>query len=159
MKRILVPLALPFFASCMSLQEASDQASLRRIFSLPDDVQIVRYEGFPEHVGFGQREGLRLSARYQLTPEQMRLWVERAPANGWKALPMPTAVRERMAAFKFEELDDMQQGFYLCRTAGDNVLQETTTKQCTAVENQNDIIAGVVNTATGEMSGQVESFY
>lgn len=157
MKRVLLLLLLSGLSACTS-QDASDQAALRRLFSLPNDVQIVHYEGFPSQVGFGQREGLYLVAHYQLTPEQVSVWANDAPA-GWEPLPMPMEVQAQMDAFRFEALRDGQEGYYFCRTAGDNVLHAKETRPCTAVKDPLDLIAGVVDLATGEMVVQVQSFY
>jgi len=156
---VLLPIVLAGLVVSNSSQDVADQTELRRLFSLPDDAQILHYEGFPSTMGFGQREGLRISARYKLTPEQVARWSENARSNGWQELPIPPDVKRRMAAFRVEGFGDVEKGFYLCQTAGNNVLHATSTKQCAAVEKQNDIILGVLDALTGEMNTMVQSSY
>ncbi|HVG38565.1 MAG TPA: hypothetical protein VM870_04720 [Pyrinomonadaceae bacterium] len=146
-------------AACFQSQEASDQAQLRRHFAIPADARVVEYKGFPETSGFGQREGLHLSARYHLTPGQMSAWAASARAKGWESLPPPPEVAQRMAFFGGEKLIGVRDGLYLCRTAGDDVLHAILTKPCAAVEKPNDILMGAADTGTGEIMVTVSSSY
>ncbi|NLP05326.1 hypothetical protein GX411_05195 [Candidatus Fermentibacteria bacterium] len=140
-------------------QDAGDQERLRQIFAIPGDAELASYSGFPPTMGFGQREGLSISACYLLTDEQEESFLENAPAMGWKPLPIPAEVRQ---AIPFEGLEvplDLREGLYTCRTSGDNVLWASETRPVEDAEAVLDILLGVLDTAGNRLHVQVRAGY
>ena len=73
-----------------------DQRALRNHFSIPPSFNLVRYDGYPEMVGFGQREGLDISAVYELTDEQLAEFVNSISSRGWQKLPIPDQLKDKI---------------------------------------------------------------
>ncbi len=145
--------------SCQPLQDVRDKRALRRLFGIPSGVKLVAYDGYPWMVGFGQREALSVRAAYELTPRELDRFLKTEVPKRWEPLPVPEAVR---AKIPFRDLDgplDTRTGFYLCRTAGDNVLYAKKTRPCACVEQLNDIILGVLDTNARRLSVVVHSAY
>ena len=150
---------LIFFNSCQWLTDKSDKAALEKHFEIPDDAEMIAYDGFPTMVGFGQREGLTISAKYMLEDEDMNDSIKHMKAKGLKSLPIPTECRDKLW-FKDELVSlDTQTGFYYCRTAGNDVLNADSTKSCDEVEHLNDIIFAILDTNKKELSVIVTSGY
>ena len=145
-------------ASCQS-QDDMDKAQLRRHFGIPPAAEILEYHGYPARVGFGQREGLQVSATYRLTETELAEWLSKAAANGWQPLPIPVGLRQKIP-YKGLKVDfDAAEGLYLCRTAGDNVLYAKNTRPCAETPRMNDIIIGILDPATRRLSVTVRSSY
>ena len=63
MKKYFIFFLLLFVAtSCQWLTDSSDKSALVKHFKIPDNAEMIVYDGFPTMVGFGQREGLNISA-------------------------------------------------------------------------------------------------
>jgi len=142
---ILVLLAI-FLNSCQWLTDNSDKTALEKHFEIPEDAEMVAYDGFPTMVGFGQREGLNISAKYLLSDKDMNKWIKNMSSKGLKTLPIPTECRDKLW---FEDKlvpIDTKTGFYYCRTAGNDVLNADSTKLCEQVDNLNDIIFAILDT-------------
>ena len=141
------------------VQDAGDRERLREIFAIPGDAELVSYSGFPPTMGFGQREGLSISACYLLSDEQEDSFMENAPCRGWRPLPIPAEV---LKAIPFEGLEvplDLQEGLYTCRTAGDNVLWACETRPVEEADAVLDIVLGVLDTAGNRLYVQVRAGY
>ncbi|MDH4198564.1 MAG: hypothetical protein OEW05_14210 [Candidatus Aminicenantes bacterium] len=145
--------------SCQQLQDVRDKQALRRLFRIPRGVEIVAYSGFPWLNGFGQREGLSISATYQLTPRQLERFLRTQIPEGWEPLPVAEAVRANPLYRNLNIPLEARTGFYLCRTAGDNVLYAKRTRPCACVERLNDIILGVLDTDARRLFVVVRSRY
>ena len=59
--------------SCQQVMDSSDKAALKKHFEIPDDAEMIAYDGFPPMAGFGQREGLSISSKYKLNDEDKQL--------------------------------------------------------------------------------------
>lgn len=155
-------LLLSFPQSCgpdQAEQDVRDRERLREIFAIPESAELVSYRGFPPTMGFGQREGLSISACYLLTDEQEDAILEKAPSMGWRRLPITSGV---LRAIPFEDLDvplDIQEGVYTCRTAGDDVLRAVETRPVEEAVSVRDIILGVLDTRANRLYVQVRAGY
>lgn len=110
-------------------------------------------------LGFGQREGLEISATYTLNVAQANGFMESAGLNGWKPMPIPQAVRVKIRFQGMKIPLDLGDGLYTCRTAGDNVLYAKQTLACSDVETLHNIILGVFDPAEAKMVLVVRSGY
>ena len=149
-----------FFAtSCQLLTDSSDKSALEKHFEIPDDAEIIAYDGFPTMVGFGQREGLNISAKYLLNDEDMNEWIKNMKIKGLKNLPIESECRSKLW-FKDKLIPvETKTGYYYCRTAGNDVLNATKTKPCDEVDNLNDIIFAILDTEKKELSVIITSGY
>lgn len=155
----VVILAAVFIVSACQSQDEMDREQLRRHFGIPPGVQMIEYHGYPARVGFGQREGLQVSAKYRFTEGELAGWLPQAQANGWQPLPVPAEIRQRIP-YKGLKIDlDGAEGLYVCRTAGDNVLHARKTRPCAEAQRMNDIIIGTLDPATRQLSVTVRSRY
>jgi hypothetical protein len=156
---LLIVAAAVFTPGCAIDQDASDQERLREIFAVPPEAQIIEYRGFPARSGFGQREGLRLSARYRLSAPVFSAWLASARNAGWRELPFPQSIRSRFR-IRFDEAPlDTAHGLYLCRTAGNEILNTAETRPCEKAEAMNDVRLGVFDQSTGVLSVLVAAGY
>jgi len=156
---ILAGLVLPL-VSCGRIQDGKDQKQLIRLFNIPDNAKLVSYRGYPSMVGFGQREGLEISARYRFTDQQLGKFLAAARGStGWESLPIPAEVKAKIPYKDLKVPLDAQKGVYLCRTAGDNVLAAMKTTSVLAAPRVSDIILGVLNADTNELYVMVKSSY
>lgn len=156
---VLLPLSLSSCTGAQAVQDWVDERALRKQLAIPAGFDLVSYDGYPSMAGFGQREGLEISARYRLDGEQAAAFATRARANGWQPLPIPDATRSKIRFQGLKVPLDAQQGLYLCRTAGDDVLHARETRSCDAANSLHDIILGVLDTSTGELSAVIRAGY
>lgn len=140
-------------------QDSGDQAQLRRIFGIPEGCELVSYDGYPSTVGFGQREGLALSAVYRLDGSQAREFVDSSLSEGWRELPIPESVRIRIPFQGLTVPLGAMHGIYTCRTAGDNVLYAASTHPVEEAGSVQDILIGVFDSETSLLSVEVRSAY
>jgi len=160
MKKYFTFFLLLFVAtSCQWLTDSSDKSALEKHFEIPDDAEMIAYDGFPTMVGFGQREGLNISARYLLNDEDMNEWIKNMKIKGLKNLPIESECRSKLW-FKDKLIPvETKTGYYYCRTAGNDVLNATETKPCDEVDNLNDIIFAILDTEKKELSVIITSGY
>lgn len=160
MKKCFVFFLLLFITnSCQWLTDRSDKSALEKHFEIPDDAEMIAYDGFPTMVGLGQREGLNISAKYLLNDEDMNDWIKNMRTKGLKNLPMEPDCKSKLW-FKDKLVPlETKTGYYFCRTAGNDVLNATETKSCDEVDNLNDIIFAILNTEKKELSVIVTSGY
>lgn len=160
MKRIILLIFLiTFLNSCQWLTDRSDKAALAEHFEIPDDAEMIAYDGFPTMVGFGQREGLTISAKYKLNDEDIKSWIQKVQYKGLKKLPIEENCRSKIW-YKDKLIPlDTKNGYYFCRTAGNDVLKAKVTKPCDEVDNPNDIILAILDTETRELSVIITSGY
>ena len=152
-------LLLLLSTSCQQVMDSSDKAALKKHFEIPDDAEMIAYDGFPPMAGFGQREGLSISSKYKLNDEDMNSWIKNMQSKGLKKLPIQTECRSKLW-FKDNLIPmDIQTGYYFCRTAGNDVLNATETKPCDEVDNLNDIIFAILDIEKKELSVIVISGY
>lgn len=158
-KSLLVVILMIVSTSCQWVTDNSDKAALQKHFEIPDDAEMIAYNGFPTMVGFGQREGLTISAKYKLNDEDMKSWIQKVQYQGLKKLPLEENCRNKLW-FKDKLIPlETKAGYYFCRTAGDNVLHAEVTKSCDEVENPNDIIFAILDTEKKELSVIITSGY
>ena len=141
------------------LQDAIDRAALRSLFGLPVGAELVEYDGYPSMVGFGQREGLRLRAVYDLSQEEAAAFLELAGDRGWQPLPIDSRLISHIPFREIPAPLDRTQGLYLCRTAGDAVLYPASTRDCLEVLRMNDLIFGVFDSAERRVWVSVQAGY
>jgi hypothetical protein len=156
-RRVLI-LAVLLLCACQA-QDERDRGQLLRHFTIPPSVQIIEYHGYPARVGFGQREGLEVSATYRFTEAELAAWLPQARADGWQPLPIPAETRSKIPYRGLKVDLDRTVGLYICRTAGDNVLHATRTRPCAEAQRMNDIIIGILDPGTREVSVAVRSSY
>ncbi|MCW8810166.1 MAG: hypothetical protein OQJ93_06860 [Ignavibacteriaceae bacterium] len=145
--------------SCQWLTDSSDKSALEKHFDIPDDAEMIAYDGFPTMVGFGQREGLNISAKYLLSNEDMNEWIKNMQTKGLKKLPIDPECKSKLW-FKDKLIPtETENGYYYCKTAGDDVLNATETRSCDEVDNLNDIIFAILDTEKKELSVIVTSGY
>jgi hypothetical protein len=114
------------------MTDRSDRRALIKQCQVPSYARIKEYNGFPAMNGFGQREGLKLSAKYNLPRNRVTEFENSLKEKGsqWAPLPIPPDVLKRIR-FKFSSVDlNSSNGFFRCRTAGDNVLRMQDTSSC-----------------------------
>ena len=146
-------------ASCQVITDETDKAALKRHFEIPDNAEMIAYDGYSGIVGFGQREGLRISAKYSLNTEDMHEWIRIMKGKGLKKLPIEPESRSKIW-FKDKLVPlETNSGYYLCRTAGSDVLNTTITKSCDEVDYLRDIILAILDTEKKELSVIVTSGY
>ena len=157
-RRVMILAAAFVFLACQS-QDDMDKAQLHRHFNIPPGTQLIEYNGYPARVGFGQREGLQVSATYRFTEGELAAWLPQARSNGWQPLPIPSEIRKKIL-YKGLKVDlDAVQGLYVCRTAGDNVLHAKKTRPCGEVQRMNDIIIGTLDPVSRQLRVTVRSSY
>ena len=145
--------------SCRVITDESDKSALKRHFEIPEDAEMIAYDGSPPMSGFGQREGLTISAKYSLNVEDMNRWIKKMRGKGLKKLPIEPECRRKLW-FKDKLIPlETQTGYYYCRTAGDDVLNATETKPCNEVDYLKDIIFALLNTEKNELSVIIKSGY
>ena len=158
-KHLLIFILIIVTSSCQWLTDRSDKAALAEHFEIPDDAEMTAYDGFPTMVGFGQREGLTISAKYKLNDEDMKSWIQKVQYKGLKKLPIEESCRSKLW-FKDKLIPlDTKNGYYFCRTAGDDVLKAKVTKPCDEVKNPNDLIFAILDTEKKELSVIITSGY
>jgi hypothetical protein len=128
-------------------------------FEIPDDAEMIAYNGYPTMVGFGQREALSISAKYKLNDDDMNSWIKKVQSKGLKPLPIEADCKNKLWFNDKLIPTDLKSGYYFCRTAGNDVLNAETTKPCDDVENLNDIIFAILNTEKNELSVIITSGY
>lgn len=148
-----------FVCSCQVITDETDKAALKKHFEIPDDAEMIAYEGYPETVGFGQREGLSISAKYKLNEVDMKEWIKNLQHKGLKKLPIEPECRSKLWFNNKMIPLNTQTGYYFCRTAGDDVLNATETKPCDAIDYLKDIIFAILDTEKKELSVIVKSGY
>jgi len=156
---LLIILLIILTSSCQWLTDNSDKTALQKHFEIPDDAEMIAYDGFPTMVGLGQREGLTISAKYKLNDEDMNSWLKNVQHKGLKKLPIFPDCRGKLW-FNDKLISlDTQTGYYFCRTAGNDVLKAEKTKSCDEVDNLNDIIFAILDTEKKELSVIITSDY
>jgi hypothetical protein len=158
---IFLLLSALFLAGCrptQAWQDAADQGELRRLFNIPASAELVSYQGYPVMVGFGQREGLSLGAVYRLNANQIQDFTAQAAGRGWQALPIPPSLRAQIPWKGLPVPLEAANGYYLCQTAGDDVLHAVKLKSCADTPPIADIILGVLE-VSGQLSVTVRSGY
>jgi hypothetical protein len=158
-KHFAIVTIIAFTCSCQVITDETDKAALEKHFEIPDDAEMIAYDGFPPTAGFGQREGLSISAKYMLSDEDVNAWIKNMRAKGLKNLPIEPECRSKIwFKNKLVPLETVT-GYYYCRTAGNDVLNATETKPCDEVDNLNDIIFAILDSEKKELSVIVISGY
>jgi len=150
---------VPACGRTQAAQDSSDQAALRRLFGLPRGAELLSYDGYPSQVGFGQREGLSLSAEYRLADDDMGKFLRSAVEAGWQPLPMPVGLSELIPFHGLSVPWDAADGLYRCQTAGDDVLHARRTTSCLETTAFHDVILGVFDAASQRVWVTVRSAY
>ena len=156
---ILLIILTTLFTSCQWVTDQSDKSALEDHFDIPDDAEMIAYDGYPTMVGFGQREALSISAKYKLNDDDMNRWIKKIQTKGLKPLPIEADCKNKLW-FKDELVPkDIETGYYFCRTVGNDVLNAEITKPCDEVKNLNDIIFAILDTEKNELSVIITSGY
>ena len=145
--------------SCRQVTDETDKASSEEHFEIPDDAEMIAYDGFSTMVGFGQREGLTISAKYLLNDEDMNKWINNMQTKGLKKLPLESECKSKLWFDDKLIPIETDTGYYYCRTAGNDVLNATETEPCDEVDNLNDIIFAILDTDKKELSVIITSGY
>ncbi len=138
-----------------------DEMALQRQASIPSGFKRVEYHGFPLMSGFGQREGLTVSAVYELTARQKDRFIKNAPSQGWKALPFPREIKERIPFKGLSVPLDAPHGLFICRTAGNDVLHSRKLRELAHTEPTMviDLVIAVYDLQKNRLYAEVRSCY
>jgi hypothetical protein len=163
-KRVIITaaccgLSLALGGCVQPLQDMIDRAALRALFGLPVGAELVEYQGFPSTVGFGQREGLRLRAVYDLSHAEAAAFLKQARDGGWQPLPISAGLVRHIPFREIPAPLDHTHGLFVCRTAGDQVLYPASTQGCLEVQRLNDLIFGVFDSAERRVWISVQAGY
>jgi hypothetical protein len=156
---LLTLILIPACQTGQAAQDASDQRALRRLFGIPNDFKLLNYAGYPARVGFGQREGLEISGVFMLSDDQMTQFKHQIVRNNWQALPIEEDIRSKILWKNLPVPLEAQSGYYMCATAGDNVLYATRTKTCAETAPRSDIILGIIDLSTRQLHVVVRAGY
>ncbi len=148
--KLWVWVLLLLMSACTS-QDETDQRRVRARCGLPRDATVLVWKGYPEQVGFGQREGLSLEGTFRPTAG----WS--APAAGYRVGPWPRARAAIEKGFRLGAMVDGARALR-CETAGDNVLSATSTRPCDTVAPLPDLILCVLE-PSGDVRAVVRSLY
>ncbi|MCM1983256.1 hypothetical protein [Lyngbya confervoides] len=140
-------------------QDQRDQRALRRLFSIPKSAKIERYEGYPDRVGFGQREGLEIRASYLLSGPDLDTVLQQLNRSDWEPLPIPAQIQRTLWPRAENMPLKATRGYFFCAHAGDNVLYARETRSCSRVQNPNDLILGILDTEARSLHVLVASDY
>jgi hypothetical protein len=155
----IIVIAILITCSCQFITDESDKEALKRHFEIPEDAEMIAYDGSPPMSGFGQREGLTISAKYSIKVKDMNRWITKMKEKGLRKLPIePECRRKLWIKDKLIPLET-QTGYYYCRTAGNDVLNATETKPCNEVDYLKDIILALLDTEKNELSVIIKSGY
>jgi hypothetical protein len=156
---LLMLMLLPGCQSGQAAQDLSDQRALRRLFGIPNDYRLMTYTGYPARVGFGQREGLNISGVYLLSDDQLAQFKDQIAQNKWQNLPIDLDVRSKILWQDLPVPLEAHFGYYLCETAGDDVLNSTLIKTCAETAPKSDIILGILDITTKQLYVVVRAGY
>lgn len=156
---ILLFILATIFTSCQWVTDQSDKSALEDHFDIPDDAEMIAYDGYPAMVGLGQREALSISAKYKLNDADMNSWIKKVQNKGLKPLPIGPDCKHKLWFENKLVPTDLKTGYYFCRTAGNDVLNAEKTKPCDDVENLSDIIFAILDTEKKELSVIITSGY
>jgi hypothetical protein len=141
------------------IRDALDRRLLLRHFDLPAGLRLVEYDGYPAMVGLGQREGLHIRAVYRMPERRAEAFEGHFLDRGWLPLPMPAETRDRIRPYVEGETLALSSGWYLCRTAGNDVLHARKIRPCAEVDRLGDAILGVYDRGSRRLTLQVGSGY
>lgn len=134
-RHVLIIAVTMLITSCQIIADRNDQKALRKQCQIPTFAHLEHFNGFPYMNGFGQREGLDLSAKYKISNEQAIYFeksVQRKDSQ-WRPLPIPPDILTKLANsyFKISDVNlNSSKGYFRCRTAGDDVLHKKETSSC-----------------------------
>ena len=112
------------------VRDRLDRRLLRRHFDLPSGLRLAKYDGYPAIVGLGQREGLHIRAVYQVPERKAGAFERHLDENGWLPLPVPAEIQDKVCPYVADGTLAPSSGWYLCRTAGNDVLHARETRPC-----------------------------
>jgi hypothetical protein len=131
-RHVLIIAVTLLMTSCQSIADRSDQKALRKQCQIPTFAGLERFNGFPYINGFGQREGLQISAKF-IIPKDKSVNFEKSlqrEDSQWRPLPIPADILAKNR-FKLSDVNlNASKGYFRCRTAGDNALHEKETSSC-----------------------------
>ena len=179
---ILISLGL---TGCMSEAEIArrDEARLRKMFKIPTTAKKVLFENHPKNGGW-QREGLRITATFQLSDDAWREYQQQNTLN-WNPLPIPndlilkignktkTSTPDENSNASGEVANEEQQfisklrdqlpratsGQFICLTAGNDLLNEATTNCQKYSKRFGDFAIGVIDAETQQLKIRLRTYY
>jgi hypothetical protein len=141
------------------IQDWLDRGAMQRHFGLPRGFDLVVYDGYPPVVGFMQREGLQISAVYQLSETQAARFTLDAQNKGWETLPLPSQTFAKTQHLREVVPLLTQTGIYICKTAGNDVLHARHTRPCDSIGYLSDVILGIFDGQTNKLYLVISSGY
>lgn len=159
-----------FLTSCQYLADRKDKIAIRKQCRIPEYASLVDFKGTPWMSGFGQREGLHVSALFLIEESKRKEFETNSKSIGWEPLPIPKEVRDKIRPGRSRLNLDAQSGLFRCHYAGDNVLYAEETQPCYYTTSGrtvsgkihpelNDMILSIYNPLTGEVTAEVFSSY
>jgi hypothetical protein len=127
---------LTLWSGILSDEDALDKKAMRKLFSIPKEYTMEEYRRYTGGGGAMQRENLGLSARYKLSLDQSKNIETRIQNEGWESLPIKDSdILEHFLGRSLGQdlLNDFtdKNGYFRCRTNGDDVLYGFNVKPCT----------------------------
>jgi hypothetical protein len=141
------------------IQDWLDRRAMQRHFELPRGFDLVDYDGYPPMVESIQREGLQISAVYQLNETQAERFTHQAQNRGWETLPLPPQTYAKTKHLREVVPLLTQTGICICRTAGNDVLHARHTRPCASVGRLSDVILGIFDGQTNKLFPVISSGY
>lgn len=132
LRSLFAAAGLLLLSGCDHSSDRSDRQALRRQCRIPSYAELAAYEGYPAMVGFGQREGLKLSGRFAIPASRVPEFERFVRSDGWEPLPVPDRIKA-VLPFPVESLRidlSVPEGYFRCRTAGNEALHAEKTLSC-----------------------------
>lgn len=137
MKRI-VPITLIFFAQILLFSQCesgviTEQRQVRKRFNLSPKTKILQFSSYPPSETFWLREALKVQTVFHLSSSEVEKIVTEGESLGWRKLPIP---QDTLGKLPFTNSGNQVRinipfdvdGFFLCKTVGDNVLYASEKK-------------------------------
>ena len=130
-KHVLLVGILPLVIACQYMTDHSDKKALKRHGDIPPYASLKEYKGYPPATL--QREGLRISGKYKIPSLKAAEFESHLNSSyEWEPEPLPIPPEILNKIRNKPELVDLeaQNGYFRCRTAGNNVLHNWVTSSC-----------------------------
>ena len=132
-----------------------DERVLRRTFELPASARTLEISSSPDPGWFG-REGLTIAAVFRLDGDDLKAYRDRASASGqWRELPI---LQRSLAGLPAPEIS-IEQGWYRCLAAGDDIMRAEKAACETLEGRRNDYMIAVLEPESGRLEAFVRTGY
>ena len=154
----LITSLLIFMPDCSS-QSTIDKRMLRKQCHIPEYATQIYFKGYPDDLGFGQREGIEMEGRFQLSKSDVEKFEIEALRDNWQKSPVPDTIIWRINQVDATIKLKINNGLYRCYTAGNNVEYAQNTIPIEQVKTPNDLIVSIYNRENGQIYALIKSSY